>query len=779
MVLFKTVALGFILLLVATHDCSGQGLKKITIHGQVIDEVNGQPIAFATVAITEPNASNTVEGTVTDDNGNFKLMTSRTDFGIQINYVGYATVSIVAFEIIENKIDLKVIKLKEELSNLDAVVIEVEKTRLVNTFGKQILYVGSDISSAGNSSLAILDNFPSVFVGLQGEITVRGNANVIIHINGKPTSKDGQSLKNLPADLVERIELITNPSAEYGAEGIAGIINIILKRNKKKGFNLTANGSIQGLLNPLNFKHGLILNTNYNIDDFNFFFNGGYTSTDYENSENSFQDCISNDCEILKYTYRQFEDGLQRDYTMNFGWLWNTSYTSTLEMEGSYLRWNIDKNGLASNNFLFDTNNIEEFELRNFGSSIKEEYELMTTYINEWNSKDKLMLQLRHVSDTWNKSFQNNLDNAQLIGTSIENTIIRNSDIDRDTDYLFDGKLTLKKDYGELVTGFSAQLSYNDLKQNIDYSTSIVLPTNDFKAKSSKNAVFAQLKNEKVKLKWQVGFRLEHLSQNFTQQVDDVSIKRDYLNIFPSGILEYKISDDQMVSLNYSNRINYPRLTQLNPYEYFTSPLSLRKGNTGLEPSTSNNIEATYSDATHNIKWTNTLFANFSKNLIRTRLSTALNGFQIQQPINDGNSISAGYELSLTANPYDWLKLIYQGTFYYKQFSATDAQFNNQLTGRLRFIQELKFKNNLKIQLKQGYDAPSITQQRRELDEFYMDISIQEKINERLAINASFTDIFGTKRIVYENRTDNFRIIEDLRFQFQRIKFSLIYKLKD
>ena len=707
------------------------------------------------------------------------VTTKAIDYSVRISFIGYTTVTIHDVIVVDNSVNLQTIELEEDPTILEEVVIEAEKSRLVNDFGKQILYVGSDIGSAGNSSLAILENFPSVVVGIQGGITVRGNNNVIIYINGKPTSKDGKSLKHLPADLVEKVELITNPSAEYGAEGVAGILNIVLKRIKDKGFNLTANGTTTTLLNPLNMEYGTSLNTNYNFNKVNFFINGGYTSTDYENSENRFQKCLTNDCDVLQYRYIQFEDGLQKDYDLNFGFLWNLSPISTLEIEGFYQNWDIKKDGLETNNFLFNTNEAEIYELRNYGTSLKNEYEIAATYTAVWNTKDKLLLQLRNISDAWNRDFTNNLDNISLANTPIENTIATSTYVDIDTDYLLDGKLTLKRDYGEWVTGFVTQLSYNDLRHDIQYASSEILPTNDFKASTFKNALFTELQNDKRKLKWKLGIRIEHQNQNLTQEVDAITVEKNYVNIFPSVLMEYKINDQHTTSISYSNRINYPRLSHLNPYIYFRSPLSIHTGNTELQPSKSHNIEFNYSYSKNKLKWSNTLFAYFSKNLIRTQISTTNDGVTTSKPINDGNSIVAGYEFSLTASPFKWLKLIQQSNLYYKEFNTDNAPFNNQITARLRFFQEFKFDKGWKIQIKESYLTPSINPQQKHLSKFYVELSARKKINKHLEFTLSFDDIFGTERIAYERRTNDYVIDENLIYQFQRIRFSISYQLKD
>jgi len=756
-----------------------QNSNKFTLKGKVIDFYTSKPVNFANITVFNKTTDAVLKGTITNDKGAFNITLNTSKIYIKISYIGFETLIIKDFKVVDTIANLAVIKLKENVSTLDEIIMETKKTKLVNSFGKQILFVGSDISSSGNSALGILENFPSVIVNLQGNISIRGDSNIIIYMNGKPTNKEGKSLKHLPAELIEKIELITNPSAEYGSEGISGILNIVLKKEKNKGFNLTTNANLQGLLNPFNLKYGGSINSNYSFDKANIFFNSSFTSTNYENSENRFQKCITKDCNILTYNYIKFEDGVQQDYNMNFGFLGDVSPVSTFEIEASYLIWNIKKDGLEKNNFLFNTNETQDYKLRNFGASIKEEYEIMATYNTVWNSKDEITLQFRHRYDSWDKKFQNNLNNLELANTPIENSILTNKNIDIDNDFLLDGKITLKRNYGELIAGFSSQLRYNNLKQNIQYTSGQILPTNDFMANSLQNAIFGQLKNEIGYFKWQIGIRLEKLDQNFNQVVDNINMNKNYFNIFPSGILEYEISNKQNLTFSYSKRINYPRLSQLNPFNFFINPLNIKKGNLDLEESKSNNIEVAYSCLKNNSKWTNTIFANFANNLIRTQISTSKDGISYFEPINDGNSISTGYEVSLTANPFKWLKLIQQGTFYYLQFSTINTLFDNQFSGSLRFFQELKFKNDLKIQIKESYTTPTISPQRKELSQFYMDIILRKKINKRWSINFSLTDVFRTKRISYQNKTDNFIIDEDLKFQFQRINFSINYKLKE
>ena len=243
-------------------------LQTVTITGKVI-EVGGIPVEFATVLVANPADQKPITGTTTVEDGSFVLETEATDFYIEVSFIGYRKKTIENPTIVDGKIDLGTVTLTEDSQQLDEVVVEGEVSQTVFKLDKRVFNVGADLSSTGASALEVLNNVPSVNVSIEGAVSLRGSQGVQMLINGKPSAianEQGNALGTLTADMIDRIEVITNPSAKYDAEGTSGIINIVLKKEEKKGLNgaVTLNTGV-----PNN--HSLGLSLNKRTEKFNLF----------------------------------------------------------------------------------------------------------------------------------------------------------------------------------------------------------------------------------------------------------------------------------------------------------------------------------------------------------------------------------------------------------------------------------------------------------------------------------------------------------------------------
>jgi hypothetical protein len=246
---------------------------KVTVKGKVIDFVSKDALEYATVVI-KPLNGGPIMGGITDSHGKFNIDIPQGNYDISVEFISFKTVSFKNQEVSEN-LDLGIIELQVNAETLEEVEIVAEKSTVEIRLDKKIYNVGKDMTVKGGSASDVLENVPSVTVDQEGTVSLRGNENVRILINGKPSGMVGLSgtdaLRQLPADAIEKVEVITSPSARYEAEGTAGILNIVLRKGKIKGFNgsVSANAGT-----PDNF--GLSANLNYRINKFNFFNNTGY-----------------------------------------------------------------------------------------------------------------------------------------------------------------------------------------------------------------------------------------------------------------------------------------------------------------------------------------------------------------------------------------------------------------------------------------------------------------------------------------------------------------------
>jgi hypothetical protein len=234
-----------------------------TISGTIVDSLSGTPLAAATVQYFREGKGASINGIVADEKGKFSFSVPKGNYQLRIAYAGYKEYQSRWISIVDQSSNnLGLIKLSLSKNTLEEIVVQAEKSSMQLSLDKKIFNVGKDLANAGGSAMNILMNIPSVSVDPEGNVKLRGSDNVRILIDGKPSGlvsiKGGSGLQNLQASMVDKVELITNPSARYEAEGMSGIINIVLKKDRRQGFN----GSVEVITgNPANF--GLATNLNY------------------------------------------------------------------------------------------------------------------------------------------------------------------------------------------------------------------------------------------------------------------------------------------------------------------------------------------------------------------------------------------------------------------------------------------------------------------------------------------------------------------------------------
>jgi ferric enterobactin receptor len=269
----KLFVLSFFLCLFITPSFAQ---NAATVKGKLVDSVSSTPLAFATVQIFDKDQKKLVNGNLVSEKGEFSIDLPFGTYYAVIEFTGYPDLTTRQFALTAQnpKLDLGILRLASKTTVLQGVVVQAEKSYMQFSLDKKIFNVGKDLANAGGSASDILTNIPSVSVDPEGTVKLRGSDNVRILIDGKPSGlvsiKGGGGLQQLPASLIERVEIITNPSARYEAEGNAGIINIVLKKDKQQGFN----GSVEVITGyPTNL--GAAANFNYRHKKINFFINYG------------------------------------------------------------------------------------------------------------------------------------------------------------------------------------------------------------------------------------------------------------------------------------------------------------------------------------------------------------------------------------------------------------------------------------------------------------------------------------------------------------------------
>jgi hypothetical protein len=314
----------FIGLFVSTTYAQRPVQKEVTITGKVIDKETSEPLEYATIAFFSKQQNKIITGGITDDKGNFSIPVPSGMYDISIEYISFKKQTILSKKLSNNE-NIGSFSLELDLEALDEVEIIAERTTVEIKLDKKIYNVGKDLTVRGGTVSDVLDNVPSVTVDVEGNVALRGNDDVRILINGKPSGLVGlnstDALRQLPAEAIEKVEVITSPSARYDAEGTAGIINIILRRSKLQGLNgaITANAG-----DPTTA--GVSGNINYRTGDFNFFNTASYSYR--ESPGNSLTETQFTNGTFFREK-REF-DRERKGVNTNFGIEWYVNDTASL-----------------------------------------------------------------------------------------------------------------------------------------------------------------------------------------------------------------------------------------------------------------------------------------------------------------------------------------------------------------------------------------------------------------------------------------------------------------
>lgn len=724
-------------------------MAQVTIKGTVVEESSGQPIAYATVMVGDNETKKPLDGTTTMDDGSFSLETDATDYYIEVSFLGFRTKTFGPPPTQGKTIDLGKVALSEDAEQLQEVVVQGEVSRTEFKLDKRVFNVGKDLSTTGASALEVLNNVPSVNVNIEGRISLRGSQGVQILINGKPSiiaSDEGNALGTITADMIEKIEVMTNPSAKYDAEGTSGIINIVLKKEERKGLN----GSISVNTGAPD-SHSVGVSLNRRTENFNLFTQLGVGLRDMPNDlETRNVDLInnttilSNGMEYRNETYYNFVLGT--DYHINDNNVLTLSGNFAMEME--------------------DQPSNTSFVALDSNNAISSEWE-RTEVTDAKNPKFQYELQYK-------KDFENDEDHTLLFSglgnffgkdqsSEFLNTTISGDDNDSRQQTRTDFKeaiFTFKLDYtnpitDELTLETGAQYVMNDVSNdyevnNFTNGAFVNDPglTNIFEFDQKVLGLYGTGSYEGKKWGIKGGLRLEQTDQNTLLVTTSSANEQNYGNFFPSLHSSYKFSDKVSLQAGYSKRIYRPRMWDLNPFFNIRNNFSVRQGNPDLQPEFTDSYEITsiYILGPASINFG--VYHRYTTDVIE-RITTFENNVSTTKPENIGTNRATGIEFNAKYSPAKWLTL--NGDFNYNQFKR-DGNFestvfdfsNDQWTSKL--MTKIKLPSDFDLEMTGNYQSSYQTVQSDVSDMLFMDMGLRKNIMKGKAVlNLSVRDLFASR----------------------------------
>jgi len=769
---------------------------KVKVTGKVVEKGTNLPLEFSTISLINSTTNKVTSGGITDEKGNFNFDTNPGVYNIKVEFISFKSLEIKSKSITVDT-NLGTITLQSDATQLNEVVVKSAKSSVEIKLDKKVYNVGQDMTVKGGTASDVLDNVPSVTVDAEGNVSLRGNDNVKILIDGRPSNAINitDALRQIPADAIDKVEVVTNPSARYDAEGGAGILNIILKQGKNKGLNGTIIGTAgypanQGLSANINFK-----SNNFNIystQGYNYRSNPGYTinNTKYLDSDNA----------ITSYIYEKRDNSrISKSYNGNFGIDLYLNKSTTWSNSVNYRRSvNNNEENVNSNNF--DANYDFTF-LRNRDNLDNQKSENI-----EYNTNITKNFEKQGHKLTFDGSFSANNDKDYAGITDVtSNSSVINFDATKNNQK--QNRNLLQTDYvlplgkaGQFEAGYRG--SFTD--QTTDYEVknngvSNPFYTNVFQYKEKINALYTQYGVKIDKISMQYGLRFEDSNIDVNQLTSAIYKNKKYNNFFPSAFLTYEINPSTNISLNYSKRINRPRGRDINPFSSYSSSINIFRGNPDLDPSKIDSYELGFLKKWIKLTLNASAYYNKTSNSFQmVRYIEGLNstGTPVTTTsfVNVADEFRSGFEFTLNYTPYKWWKINSNFNFFKTQvkgdFNYTYRDVNNNLlTGYqnldnsnfswfTRLTSKISLPYKIDWQTNGTYNAPQTTAQGKVLGNLAANIAFsKDLLKDKATLALNVNDVFNSrKRRMYTYIPGQIDTYSEMQWRKRQVTLSFTYR---
>lgn len=729
--------------------------SKVKVTGKVFEKVSKQPLEYATISITAPNDTKVIAGGITNPKGEFEVAVAPGTYDIKIEFISFKATEIKQKSVLENT-NLGDINLSEDAAQLNEVVVRAEKSTVEIKLDKKVYNVGQDMMVKGGTVSDVLDNVPSVSVDTEGNVSLRGSDNIRILIDGRPSTaiNVAEALRQLPADAIDKVEVITNPSARYDAEGGSGLINIILKKGKNQGFNGTFIAST-----GLPETYGLSANLNYKTEKLNYFTTAGYnyrtnegggeTNTEYLNANGTPKGYLDEDRDT-KRTRDGFNGRAGVEWTITPTTFWTNAinYQKNTGEDRDLINYNNFDAAHAFTGSSFRLNNADT------GS---ENVEYTSNLIKNFNDKGHKL--------TADLSISRNTDDSNSIITASPNfNTTLNDQVQK--------QILLQADY-VLPLGEASQFeagykgSFGDLNNEYfvtdDQGSRDPNLSNTLEYKENINAIYTQYGFKVNKFSYLFGLRWE--DTNIQVNLLDTSVfnTKKYNNLFPSAFISYEISDQSNFTASYSKRLTRPRGRFMNPAVNYSSNVNIFQGNPDLDPSLTDKYDIGYIKRWDKVTFNTSAYFEDTKDVfsfVRTPNGQEVNGIPVilSRPINLGKEQKYGFEFTFNYTPFKWWRLNSNFNLYNVKTtgenSYTDTNgdiivqnLDNQANTRsARISSKVTLPYKIDWQLSGNYNGEQKTAQGKNLGQFGLNTSFSKDVmKDKGTIAFNISDIFNSR----------------------------------
>lgn len=769
--------------------------QTFNLKGKVTDN-QSKALEYAIVSVLNPDTFDEISGAVTDVNGLFSVDVPAGKYLLNIeSFTGNSIEQEINVTKNENLGNFKINE--ASVVTLEGATISGASTPVYRMeLDKKVYDVSKDPMTKGRSLSEALENVPSVQVDGEGNVSLRGNENVRILVDGKPSALIGisdpaQALQSLPADIVERIEVVTNPSARYEAEGSAGIINIILKKGKLKGLNGSVNvsGGIPATASAS-------VNLNYRTGKWNIFTNFGYRYSNWERKSSSKTTRFSSDG-IPRYEEMNGESARKNNgFNMMLGTEYYLTDKDTFTISGSYRKQGGDDD--SDLNYLdFDADHNQTASSTRTQRQDSDGYDIEGNFNfkHEFNDKGHeftVDVRSNYSEDTKDGSLREigNLVDSSERTANFETR--NNTTISADYVYPFGEKGKLEIGARGDITGMLTDFKVDSL------SNDGWVPKDKFFTRTNymQNvyAAYVQFGQAFGKFSYFAGIRMENSDITVKSILDNSTVNKNYTDFFPSLFLNYEFESTDQLQLSYSRRIRRPRGWFLIPFSSYSDNRNLFMGNPDLNPQYTDSYEMSYVTKLGKLMVTPNVYYSITHDNIQRYQSINEDGAIVSRPINVGTDERYGGDLTFTYRPFRWWNMMGNVNLYgYKTRGQHTDTYTDIETGETttqvtnfdgdgfswfgRLSNTFNLPSKFSVQLSGMYRAGNKTAQSERKPMYGADLSVSKDLfNDNATITASVRDLFNTRSFRSTSFGENFFMESEFRWGVRSVNVSFTYR---
>lgn len=732
------------------YQATEKSSLNYTLKGKIIDKLSSNPLEYATVSI-KSSVNEMVGGTVTDFDGNFEFSNLKAGiYSLEVSFLGFKSKVFSDIKIEEGVFsnDLGKLKLSEDVEAIDEIEVTAMRSSVKYEIDKKVISVDKQIVAGSGTAIDVLESVPSVQVDINGDVSLRGSTNFTVFINGRLSPLDAnEALRQIPASLIENIEIITNPSAKFDAEGTAGIINIILKKERQSGVS----GSVSARAGNFgNYGGDAVLSVN--AKKFTFLFSGNYGRSprpSFYDSDliNQFGDTTftTTSTSERERTFIRLNGKIDVEY--------RPDDNNTITVGGTVGRWSMD----VGNDVDFELSNSFTPEVDRFNSFNETDrysfyYMANIDYSGTFKDKHKVSFHTSYRGREDNEFIYNyqNRGGDIFFGTKsseigpaqrLRMNIDYEFKIDENTALEFGAlnqyNATFKEARSFLLDvpedEFIEQIQFN---QDIDFSLNI-------------RAFYGQFRTKYKKFGFQVGLRTENTQRNIKVAQDNTEFPLNRLDFFPSAYASFNQNDYNQFYVNYSRRIQQPRGWFLEPNRVFQDAFTYWQGDPALTPTFIDSYEGGW---IRNFKKKGSFaieaYYRYETNTIEIFSAPFEENTVIRRPANAGIAHNAGVEPRLNYPFFKWWEIDASANLFYLRVKGSLREFEFDRS-RFTWIASLNnffaITKNTKFQFDGRYFSPRVMAQGRTSGYFSFNLGLrQDFFNRNLSISVQLRNAFGT-----------------------------------